>query len=151
MEQEALHQALIHVMHRWGKAKHPVSFLCMTGGEFFTLEMLIRHKEANQGSVGMQVSRLVSDSRASGPAVSRILRLLEGKGYIGRYADKADRRNTYITITKEGSAAWEHAADTVRRFMCRVIDRMGHQEMAELICLWNRLIDAVDEVKTDDL
>ena len=149
MEQEALQRAFFDVMHRWGKAKQPVSFLSLTKGEFLILEMLIRHRGARSNPEGMYVSRLVNDTHATGPAVSRILRLLEEKGYIERYADKADRRNTFINITKEGDAAWERAANTMRQFLCRVIDRMGHQEMTELICLWNRLIDAVDDVGSD--
>lgn len=150
MDQEALQRAFIDMLHRFGKMGQPIHLFHLTKAEFFVLELLARHRTKHPDTKGMYVSQLVGHLHASGPAVSRVLKTLEGKGYIERHVDKVDRRNTYIAVTQEGDAVWERAEVSLQQFMCLVTDRMGFQEMGTLISLWNRLLDAVEDVRRNE-
>lgn len=150
MEYEALQQAYMHVMQRWRKAGPPVDFEDITMREFFVLEMLVAHKAEHPGTKGMYVSTLASFLHTSGPAVSRMLRSLDEKGYIERIVDTADRRNTYICMTPQGESAWERSQADLQQFMCGLFDEVGYDNMIMLISLWNRLIDVIIEKKQNE-
>lgn len=145
MDKEALPQAFIGVLQRWRKISLTVGFSDLTMGEFFALEVLSHHKTLHPGAKGMYVSLLVDFLSVSGPAVSRMLRLLEEKGYIERTVDTEDRRNTYISMKAEGMLAWQKAQENLYRFFSDLTDSMGQEDMRMLISLWNRFIDIIDD------
>lgn len=147
MEKEALLQSFIGVLQRWREISIAGEFGGLTKGEFFALEVLSSHRTRHPCAKGMYVSLLVEFMHVSGPAVSRMLRLLEEKGYIERNVDTQDRRNTYITMTAEGVQAWQQAQEGMNQFMHGLLDNMGQENMMMLISLWNRFIDAANDMK----
>ncbi len=106
------------------------------------------YMDKNAGKQGIHVSGLAMRLKVSSPAVSRMVGMLEEKGYIGRDIDKEDRRNTYIYLTDKGRAVKVSAEEAMRRLTERVMLRMGDRDMQELIMLWNRLADIMEEELT---
>lgn len=110
------------------------------------------YMDENSGKKGICVSGLAFRLHVSSPAVSRMVSILEEKGYIGRSMDKEDRRNTYIYLTEKGRAAKAEAETALCRLMERVTQRMGEDDMHQLIMLWNRLADIMEqELRAEDV
>ena len=108
--------------------------------EFMALEALRQHLDAHPQGEGMYVSALAGVSDVSMPAVSRALRSLEAKGWIERHVDRADRRNTYISLTPIGEAARADARERFLAFMGQVFDEMGEDNIRALLSLQERFI-----------
>ncbi len=101
---------------------------------------------------GICVSELALRLKVSSPAISRMVGMMEEKGYIGRGMDKEDRRNTYIYLTEKGRAAKKESETALCRLMERVTLRMGEDDMQQLIMLWNRLADIMEqELRAEDV
>lgn len=110
------------------------------------------YMDGNSGKKGICVSGLALRLHVSSPAVSRMVSVLEEKGYIGRNMDKEDRRNTYIYLTEKGREAKAEAGAALCRLMERVMLRMGEEDMCQLIMLWNRLADIMEqELRAEDV
>lgn len=106
----------------------------------------------NEGKKGICVSELAFRLKVSSPAVSRMVSMLEEKGYIGRGMDKEDRRNTYIHLTEKGRAEKAESEAALCRMMERVTLRMGKDDMQQLIMLWNQLADIMEqELRAEDV
>ena len=145
MENREVQEELIRSLHRFGRLNtgQIMELEGLTQGEFFCLGMLIQHVEVHPE--GMYVWELARHMRVSPPGASRMLRGMEHKGLIERRVDRADRRNTYISVTAGGRAAWERAAKRVERVMDRVVARMGVEDLRTLVALWNRFSDIIEE------
>lgn len=94
---------------------------------------------------GVTVSDLAEKARTKPSAVSRTLKTLEERGLIARTINQADRRNTYVTLTEEGSATCEKFRRTMCEFGKAVIDRMDADDMRRMIAYINRLNQVAQE------
>lgn len=142
MENEALKTELMRAARRHRRINLGLLFNELPQGEFFLLELL--YKAAQRGGV-LCVSDLAGSLRIAPPAVSRMLRDLERKDLVCREADRADRRNTRVSLTEQGRRARDAAAALLDEFSNRVISRMGEADVRRLIALWNRMSDVMDE------
>ena len=73
------------------------------------------------------------------PAISKMLNVLEDKGYIERQQDSKDRRAVYVTLTEKGQGVREESMKIVREAVNRIIRQMGDQAA-------DRLIDALQDL-----
>lgn len=119
-------------------------FSDMPRGEFIALEVLEGFHTAHPEAKGMYVSDLAHKLHVSPPAVSRMLRSLEGKGYIERIVDLNDRRNIFIRLTREGSRVRDDKKREFIAFMEQVFARMGEENTRQLLALWDQLIVAME-------
>jgi DNA-binding MarR family transcriptional regulator len=104
-------------------------------------------KELNQTEPGIKVGELSEIIHSTKPATSKMLKVLEEKGYINRIPDQKDRRVVYICLSPDGDKMIRKAMDMMQNFFNRTISRLGEEDTRELIRLMNRFYDAmIDEI-----
>ena len=150
MEHKVVQQELFRALHRFGKLStgQLIESEGLTQGEFFGLSMLREHLKEHPE--GMHVRELAGQARVSPPRVSRMLRDMEERNLIERRVDKSDRRNTYIVLTSQGEEAWIRTAERLSRFMDRVVDRMGLENVQAMIDLWNQFSAILEDERAKE-
>lgn len=113
-------------------------------GEFLTMsvlscETLMRNRE------GMCVSELAKILKNTPAASSRMLTILEDKGYIERFFDKKDRRNTYVRLTKLGTDTIQREYGRIRAYVIELQRRMGEENCRKLLQLQQQTLDITEQ------
>lgn len=96
-----------------------------------------------------RVSELVQELPVPAPAVSRSLKNLEQMGYVERFADETDRRNTLVRLTEHGEAMQKSCKETMDAFTREIFFRMGHQEVRSLLDSLQLLMTTIEDTKRD--
>lgn len=133
-------QRLMDRIHRLQSAR-PTPELARR--EFFTLHVLRKMCEEKGG--GVQMSAVARELEVSLPAVSKVVQLLEERGYALRESDPTSRRNTLVRPTQKGlqleQAADQHSAAVTQR----VFDRLGEADTGEFLRICTRLVQIAEE------
>lgn len=145
MEEKTIAEQLMRAQHRFIKAHKRITFPEMRKSEFIVLDMIQRGKIKGKSLEGVSVSELAKNLLVTTPAVSKILRDMEEKGYIKRETDKNDRRNTIVKVTKKGEQARKETCKRMDLLMQNSINRLGEENTEELIRLLNQLTDFINE------
>lgn len=111
--------------------------------EFVMLEIIER--ENGNREQGVLASDIAKRLRITAPAVSKMLRSMEEKGYVERRVDEKDRRNTRVSITPDGKEAEQQVRRQMQEFITGVIERLGEERTKELIHLMNRYTEIMQE------
>jgi len=98
---------------------------------------------------GMKVSELSEHLKISPPSVSQMVNGLEEKNYVERVTTKNDRRVVYIRLTEQGKSILEKVTQEFMTFMDQVVSRLGTDDTTQLIHLFNRLYDVVNEIRAE--
>ena len=98
-----LQEQLITAQHRFMKMHRDLCFTGLRKSEFVMLEIIER--ENGNREQGVLASDIAKRLRITAPAVSKMLRSMEEKGYVERRVDEKDRRNTRVSITPDGKEA----------------------------------------------
>lgn len=115
-------------------------FLVM--GAVLKLEQL--HNSSNYG-----ISNIADSLHVSSPAISRTITSLENKGYVARYTDRLNRRNTNVKLTELGAEVFDAERARLSEFMNSVVERMGEEKLSQLLNLSNELLINVEkEIKS---
>ena len=102
-------------------------------GEFVLMNG-IYHVQRKIGSEhGVKMSDLAEYAHALPPAVSRSIKALEKKGYVRRFVDQKDRRNTLVEITESGQEILQESNEIINEFISRVFKKTDKEEMARLV------------------
>lgn len=148
MEINKLQEDFIQTASRFGRLKYEAIFHDISKREYEMLTAVERFMNQKGDGKGVYVTTLAGLLKVSTPAVSRMLGVLEEKGYLERNVDLRDRRNTCVYLTESGMAARKRTEDRMRRLIKGVLDRMGEEEIRQLLTIWNRLADILeDELK----
>ena len=100
----------------------------------FVLMNGIYHVQKKIGSKhGVKMSDLAEYAHALPPAVSRSIKALEERGYVRRFADQKDRRNTLVEITESGQEVLQESNAIIDEFIRRVFEKTDKEEMARLV------------------
>ncbi|MDE2364772.1 MAG: homoprotocatechuate degradation operon regulator HpaR [Hyphomicrobiales bacterium] len=81
---------------------------------------------------GMEVAELAESTFLLGPSLSRILRDLEGMGYIARRLDEADHRRSIISLSPDGAALIERVSPDSEAIYAEITRRFGAQRLTDL-------------------
>ncbi len=119
------------------------SLLPLSRQEYMLMFLVDRQREKHPG--GCTVSTLTRLMRVPQPAVSRTLRGLENDGYICREVCREDRRNTYVTLTENGTAEVQKANQLLEVFHKGIQTRFTQEESDQLVELLQRLYTAASE------
>ena len=98
---------------------------------------------------GIKTSDLTSKLCITKPATSKMLNILEEKGYVERYSNKSDRRVVYVRLTEEGELFLKEQNRKFEDFTCKVIEKMGEEDTDNLIRLFGRLYDVIEELQDE--
>ena len=102
-----------------------------------------------ENTPAVKVSRLAALMGVSPPSVSRTLRNMREKGFVCLRTDAADRRHTLVFLTEKGEAELKNCKKHMDRFALRVFERMGPEQVEQLLILLDRMIDIMEEELAD--
>ena len=106
--------------------------------EFYVLQHVFQQMD-RKGVNYVTPTELSEVMEVTKPAISKMLNVLEDKGYIERQQDSKDRRAVYVTLTEKGQGVREESMKIVREAVNRIIRQMGDQAA-------DRLIDALQDL-----
>lgn len=138
-----LQEQLITAQHRFMKMHGDLCFTGLRKSEFVMLEIIER--ENGNREQGVLASDIAKRLGITAPAVSKMLRSMEEKGYVERRVDEKDRRNTRVSITPDGKEAEQQVRRQMQEFITGVIERLGEERTKELIHLMNRYTEIMQE------
>lgn len=138
-----LQEQLITAQHRFMNMHRDLCFTGLRKSEFVMLEIIER--ENGNREQGVLASDIAKRLRITAPAVSKMLRSMEEKGYVERRVDEKDRRNTRVSITPDGKEAEQQVRRQMQEFITGVIERLGEERTKELIHLMNRYTEIMQE------
>ncbi|TCL55655.1 DNA-binding MarR family transcriptional regulator [Kineothrix alysoides] len=145
MNLNKMQEDLLKTANRFRKMKYEFLFHDISKREFEMLMVMEHFSRENDDRKGIYVWELAKALHISSPAVSKMIRALEERGYAGRDVDKADRRNTYVYVTDKGKEAQRKSKEKMDEVMRKVVIRMGEKNMKEFIVLCNLLEDIMEE------
>lgn len=141
----------------------PQSGNAVPHGEFVTMFVLHaamkkqqaeRQQEGQEGGQlqggpcpGLMVSKLSELLQVSRPTASQMVSTLEEKGYIERVMSETDRRVIYICLTDKGQAVFGCRMDRYADAITEVIEKVGREEIDQLISTCGRLVETVNEMR----
>lgn len=102
-------------------------------GEFVLMNGIYHVQKKIGSEHGVKMSELAEYTHALPPAVSRSIKALEQKGYVRRFVDQNDRRNTLVEITESGQEVLQESNAIMDEFIRRVFEKTDKEEMARLV------------------
>ncbi len=145
MNLNKMQEDLLKTANRFRKMKYEFLFHDISKREFEMLMVMEHFSRENDDRKGIYVWELAKALHISSPAVSKMIRALEERGYAARDVDKEDRRNTYVYVTDKGREAQRKSKEKMDEVMRQVVMRMGEKNMKEFISLCNLLEDIMEE------
>lgn len=108
-------------------------------------------KEKNQSLLGLKASEISKQLKTTKPATSKMLNILEEKGYIERITNKVDRRAVYVNITEAGIKVLQDQRDKNVKLMAKILQRMGEDDIKNIIMLMKKMNSIMEEVYSEEL
>ena len=145
-----LRDRLMHAMFRFKK----VGMIFPPGLDIHMGELFVMRSIDGTGPCpahNSAVSDLPKHMMISKPAMSQLLNGLEKKGYISREIDKSDRRKISAALTPKGEEILGVTKDYADKMLDTVIARFGEENLLQLLALFTRLTDILEEVRQEML
>jgi DNA-binding MarR family transcriptional regulator len=139
---------LLKIVHRIAKASgNKDTFGQIPRAEFFMMTVIddYNRKHREEGIPGITVSRLAKIMETTIPSTSKLLRVVEGKGYIRRVLDDNDRRVVYICLTQNGTEVVRKAYAKAEDKAISILQKLGDSDTAQLIRIFNKLLTIVQD------
>ncbi len=146
-------QEVFTVLHDISKVmKGKAVFGNVSKSEFFVLAMIdeYHHEQKEEEEKGVMVSTLARCVKMSNAATSKLLRTMEGKGYVERVLDDQDRRLVYIRLSSYGKELISQSKQRVFAKTCRVFDQLGERDAAEFLRLTRRLLEILQKEEKEE-
>lgn len=115
-----------------------------TFGEYTMLCAIGKMIENNQDSK-LTSTKLNDFFGTKKPATSRMLTVLEKKGYIARKMDVNDHRISYLSLTKLGEDVLKDETETYKELTRRIAQRMGNEELSGMITAMSKFSYILEE------
>lgn len=144
---EQSEQTIFEALHLFRKLNTGSILPHLNKGEFVLMNGIYHVQKKTGSDHGVKMSELADYAHALPPSVSRSVKALEERGYVRRFVDQKDRRNTMVEITEAGQKVLEESNDIMNDFMHRVFERTDKDELARLI----RYINETYEVAREEL
>ena len=148
---EAQAKEFLRIMHNLARISHAQTNMgIIPKAEFFILSSLDEtcpHAQL-QGKHGITVSNISQKTDTNLSAVSKLLRVVEDKGYVARFPDDTDRRVVYYGLTEKGHAVITESKRLVLKNIQTMLDLLGDRDSAEVIAIFNRLLSIVSSASS---
>ena len=105
----------------------------------YVMLQLITEMSNETGSTDVWVSDIVKRVEVTAQAVSKFMNLAAGKGYIQRFDNESDRRNTGVRITERGRAVLSKTSEELTAFRESVFKEFSEEELATMYGLMRKL------------
>ncbi len=119
-------------------------------GMLITMKIIYNDYVANKNNeyyYGVKTSEITKDLCITKPATSKMLNIMEEKGYVERISNKSDRRVVYVKLTTEGEDFLKKENMKFEMLTHSLVDKMGEEDMKSLINLLNKLSNVMDELE----
>lgn len=111
----------------------------MSKSEGIVLQVII---DISEGEEGCRVSDIAKALEVSAPAISRTLKKLREKEFIGSVINEKDRRNTYITVTELGKTSLERDLSKMNSLMEAVKKDLTEEELTEFRRIYDKIYES---------
>ena len=110
-----------------------------------TLMSAVRYNsQESTDNIGItDVQKFLYTSKA---AISKMLGVLDKKGYINRDINEQNRRELIITLTEKGSSALKDLEKDIDDMLSRIITNLGKEQTSQIINVINQFADAINDV-----
>lgn len=108
-----------------------------------TLMRTIRHNTLDSDR-NNSISDIQKHLFTSTAAISKMLGILEKKGYINRDINKHNRRSLIITLTAKGKEFLDSLERQIDKNLINIISRVGKSEIEQLVKSINLFMDVTD-------
>ena len=145
-------QQMLNIMHKISRMSHMKDvFSDVTKAEFFTMNIIYDFSRTHNDEkiYGITVTHIAKFLDMTAAAMSKMLRLIEEKGYVERRLDDKDRRAVYICLTQKGEKLIREERNRVNARISKIIEILGNEDTNELLRLLNKLADAMQTTKKD--
>lgn len=145
---EAQAKDFLRIMHSLSRIAHAQTNMgIMPKAEFYILASLDESCMHSQqmGKGGITVSNLARKMDSNLSTVSKLLRVVEDKGYVARFPDDIDRRVVYYGLTEKGQKEIAEAKRLVLKKIQSMLDLLGEHDTVEAIRIFSRLLALVSE------
>lgn len=123
-------------------------FIELPTAEFFMLILIadgIQNNKNQKQDYGVTTSELADAMKCSMSAVSKLVRTMEGKGYIKRIENARDRRITYLILTEKGKETLKRARKERDLLMKSFVEKMGEEDLIMLTKLLKNVYEIMKE------
>lgn len=115
--------------------------------ELILMKGIVGNTVDSENNVGLSdIREYLSISKA---AVSQMLGSLEKKGFINRDIDRNNRRNLIVTLTPEGHRILECQYSQFNNKIEKIIDRLGEDDVNQMITIVNHMIEITNEINNE--
>jgi DNA-binding MarR family transcriptional regulator len=118
----------------------------MTQAEYLALSVVRRSQDAQPGCPGVYVSSLAEELMISVSMVSKMLKVLEDRGWILRTVDMNSRRNTFVSLTELGKQFHDSATFSLSQVHQKVAQQVGQETLDQLSSSAAKLFQCYEEV-----
>ena len=101
--------------------------------------------ELSRGDGPLVQKELAARLRLQKSTVSRLVGMLEGRGWVGRHRSPTDGRAFEVGLTDAGQATAEEIAEARRDKFARVLEAIPEERRASVLAAMRTLEEAMDE------
>ena len=124
---------LFQIFQRFRRIQWGSNLKEMSQPEYMALSAISCAQDSQPDSPGVYVSVLAEDLEVSVSMVSKMLKVLEEKGWISRTVDPNSRRNTFVSLTEAGRRLYAEESARAAATNRRIVARMGEETMARFL------------------
>lgn len=136
---------LFTLFNRFHKIKFMDKMVNLSKTEFIVMDKMMHLQKEGEVHGKVTVSDMAGYLCATRPAASKMINQLEDKGYVKRQMNMEDKRITYVELTKEGRGELEKAYKTFHELTDAVFEKMGDEDLNQLIALFKKLFVIIEE------
>lgn len=126
-------QIFYHILQKFRRVNWGSELETMTQAEYMAVTTIRALHSAQPDKPGIYVSALAEEMLISVSMVSKILKILEEKGWISRTVDPDSRRNTFVALTPAGRVLHDQESQRAAAANQRVMARMGAERLARFL------------------
>ncbi len=118
----------------------------MTQTEFMAVSTIYFMHQRQPDKPGVYVSALAERMAISVSMASKMLKALEGRGWVLRTIDPERRRNTYVSLTESGLALYQSEVRRCRALNAAVQERVGPERVNRIMDDFQYLVECYADV-----
>lgn len=140
----------LDVLQRFCKLDWSRTLTAATQTEFLALAAIYSAIADTPNAPGVYVSALAERMRLSVSMVSKMLKVLEEKGWIIRTIDSNSRRNTFVSLSDAGVEVYQAATAQLEAVHRQVAKKLGPEMLSQLLDQSARLVACYEEVLSEE-
>ena len=138
--------ALLSLIQHFRKLDWDKALCGISQAEYLILTAIRHGQESCPKQPGVYVSVVADYLMTSASMVSKLLKILEGRGWILRTVDPKSRRNTFVSLTDQGKAILDRTDLQMDQINQLVEKKLGEETRQQLVQNLSTLFSCYEEV-----